>query len=52
MVKAAIEYFFDRQDAATGTGSAHQRELLQGMLRGEVVTRDELAAAAGADHTG
>ena len=52
MVKAAIEYLFDRQDAATGTGSARQRELLKGMLRGDVVTRDELAAAAVADHTG
>ena len=52
MVKAAIEYFFDRQDAATGTGSARQRELLKGMLRGDVVTRDKLAAAAVEDHTG
>jgi hypothetical protein len=52
MVKAAIEYFFDRQDAAAGTGSARQRELLKGMLRGEVVTRDGLAVAAAADHPG
>lgn len=52
MVKAAIEYFYDRQDAASGTASARQRALLLGMLRGEVVTRDDLAAAAAADHAG
>jgi len=52
MVKAAIAYFFDRQDAAAGTGSAHQRDLMNGMLRGGVVTRDELAAAIAADHAG
>jgi hypothetical protein len=49
MVKAAIEYFFDRQDAATGTASTRQRELMLGMLRGGVVTRDDLAAAAADD---
>jgi hypothetical protein len=52
MVKAAIEYFFDRQDAATGAASARQRELLKALLRGDMVTRDELAAAAVADHGG
>ena len=52
MVKAAIEYFYDRQDVASGTTSARQRDLLLGMLRGGVVTRDELAAAAAADHAG
>ncbi len=50
MVKAAIEYYFDRQDVATGGSSARQRDLLNGMLRGGMVTRDELAAAVAADH--
>jgi len=49
MVKAAIEYFFDRQDAESGTASARQRDLMTGMLRGGVVTRDELAVALAAD---
>lgn len=52
MVKAAIEYYFDRQDVAAGAGSARQRCLLNGMLRGGAVTRDELAAAVAADHAG
>ena len=52
MVKAAITYFFDRQDAGAGTGSVRQRDLLNGMLRGGVVTGDELAAAVAADHAG
>jgi hypothetical protein len=50
MVKAAIAYFFDRQDAGTGTGSARQRDLMNGILRGGVVTRNELAVAIAADH--
>jgi hypothetical protein len=52
MVKAAIEYFYDRQDAASGSGSARQRELMKGMLRGGVVTGEELAAAVAADGGG
>ena len=52
MVRAAIEYFYDRQDASAGTGSARQRELLKGALQGDVVTREELAAAVVADHSG
>ena len=52
MVKAAIEYYYDRQDVTSGTGSAQQRDLMIGMLRGEVVTCDELAAAVTADHAG
>jgi hypothetical protein len=53
MVKAAIEYYFDRQDvAAAGVGSARQRDLLNSVLRGEVVTRDALAAAVAADAAG
>ena len=52
MVKAAIAYWFDRQDMESGTGSARQRELMIGMLRGGVVTGVELAAVAAADHSG
>lgn len=52
MVKAAIGYFFDRQDAETGTCSVRQRELLHGMLRGEAATRDSMAAAVAADRAG
>jgi hypothetical protein len=52
MVKAAIEYFFDRRDAGSGVSSVRQRELMNGMLRGRVVTGEEMAAAVAADHTG
>ena len=52
MVKAAIEYYFDRQDAVTRASSARQRDLMIGMLRGGVASRDELAAAVTADHAG
>lgn len=52
MVKAAIEYYFDRQDVAADSGSARQRDLLNSLLQGGVVTRDELAAAVAADHAG
>jgi len=52
MIKAAIEYFFDRHDAEAGTCSVRQRDLMNGMLRGGVVTRDEMAAAVAADHAG
>jgi len=52
MVKAAIEYFYTRQDAAAGTASARQCDLMKGMLRGAVVTGDDLALALAADHAG
>ena len=49
MVRAAIDYHFDCQDAVSGSGSAHQRELLYGLLRGEAVRAECLAAARDAD---
>jgi len=52
MVKAAIVYYFDRQDAESGAASARQRELMLGMLKGTAVTLDDLAAAAAVDHAG
>jgi len=52
MVKAAIEYLFDRQDAGTGAGSVRQRELMHGMMRGKMVTLEDMAAAVTADRAG
>jgi len=52
MIKAAIEYFFDRQDAEAGTCSMRQRDLMNAMLRGGVVTLEEMAAATAADRAG
>ena len=49
MVKAALEYYFNRQDEACGATSMHQRELFVSLLNGEAVTRVELEAAIAAD---
>jgi hypothetical protein len=51
-VQAAIDYHFDRQDAGSGTGSAHQRALFAGLLAGEPLSRAVLAAAEAADGGG
>jgi hypothetical protein len=48
-LKAAIDYHFDRQDAASGTGSVHQRAVFAGMLAGEPQPRAALDAAMAAD---
>jgi hypothetical protein len=48
-VQAAINYHFDRRDAGSGTGSAHQRALFAGLLAGEPLSRAVLAAAEAAD---
>ena len=42
MVKAALEYYFNRQDEACGATSLHQRELFVSLLNGAPVTRIEL----------
>jgi hypothetical protein len=52
MLKAAIEYFYDRRDAGSGGSSVRQRDLMKAMLRGTVVTGEEMAAAVAADHDG
>jgi len=48
-LKAAIDYHFDRLDAASGTGSVHQRAVFAGLLRGESLSRAALVAAMAAD---
>jgi len=52
MIKAAIEYHFDREDTASGGCSVRQRTLLNGLLQGEAVTRDGLEQARGDDAAG
>jgi hypothetical protein len=49
MVKAALEFYFNRQDETCATTSMHQRELFVSLLSGEAVTRVELEAAVAAD---
>jgi hypothetical protein len=48
-LQAAIDYYFDRLDAASGTASVHQRAVLAGLLKGESLSRAELEAAVAAD---
>jgi hypothetical protein len=49
MLKAAIDYHFDRQDAALGSTSIHQRALVQGLLQAQPATAPDLEAAVAAD---
>ncbi len=49
MVRAALEYYFDRLDQAQQGSSLHQRELLAGLLKEQAVSRAELLAAQAAD---
>ncbi len=49
MVKAALEFYFNRQDEASGTQSKYQRKLFVSLLSGEPVTCVELEAAVAAD---
>ena len=48
-MKAAVDYHFDLIDAASGHGSAAQRALFAGLLKGEAVTLADLDAARAAD---
>ena len=52
MVKAALEYYFNRQDEMRGATSIHQRELFFSLLNGEPVTCVELEAAVVSDSVG
>jgi hypothetical protein len=52
MVRAALEYYFNRQDEACAATSLHQRELFVSLLNGVPVTRIELEAAVAADRAG
>jgi hypothetical protein len=49
MVKAALEYYFNRADAAQGLTSSHQRALFDGLLQEQKVTCSDLEAAMAAD---
>ena len=49
MVKAALEYYFNRADAAQGAGSIQQRALFDSLLQEQQVTRADLEAAMAAD---
>ena len=49
MVRAAIAWFYDRQDAEQGGESGQQRALLLSLLQGERVGQAELEQAASKD---
>ena len=49
MVRAAIGWLYDRQDAEQGGKSVQQRERLLSLLRGQRVGQAELEQAAAAD---
>ena len=49
MVKAALEYYFNRADAAQGLTSSHQRALFDSLLQEQKVTCSDLEAAMAAD---
>jgi hypothetical protein len=51
-LQAALDYHFDRQDAASGTGSVRERALIAGLLAGEPLYRAALEAAVAADRGG
>ena len=51
MIKAALEYCFNRQDDVCAAMSMHQRELFVSLLNGEPVSHVELEAAIAADKT-
>lgn len=49
MVKAALEYYFNRADEIQGAGSIHQRALFDSLLQEQRVIRSDLEAAMAAD---
>ena len=49
MVKAALEFYFNRTDEAQGSGSAQQRALFESLLQEQKVTRSDLETAVAAD---
>jgi len=51
MIRAAVQYHFDRVDAKQGGTSARQRALFDELLREIPVTRDRLETAIAADQT-
>lgn len=51
MVRAALQYHFDRDATAAGAAS-HQRALFEALLRGSAVSHADLEAAQAADRAG
>jgi hypothetical protein len=49
MIKAALEYYFDRLDQAQQDTSLYQRKLMAGLLKEQAVSRVDLDAAQVAD---
>ena len=49
MVRAALEFYFNRADEAQGSGSAQQRALFDSLLQEKKVTRSDLETAVAAD---
>jgi hypothetical protein len=49
MIRAAVQYHFDRTDAESGAMSVHQRELFTGLLREVPASGEGLEAALAAD---
>ena len=49
MVKAALEFYFNRADEEQGSGSAQQRTLFESLLQEQKVTRSDLEIAVAAD---
>ncbi len=49
MIRAAVEYYFNRQDDGCDTTSRHQRELFDSVLNGESVSLVEIEAAVAND---
>ena len=49
MVKAALEYYFNRADEVQGSASRQQRALFDNLLQEQQVTRSDLEAAVAAD---
>ena len=52
MVRAALEYYFNRADEARGLTSAHQRALFDNLLQQQPVKQSDLDAAVAADAHG
>jgi hypothetical protein len=49
MVRAALDYYFDRIDQARQGSTMNQRTLMAGLLKEQAVSRDALLAAQAAD---
>ena len=49
MVRAALEYYFNRSDETQGLTSTHQRALFDGLLQEQAVMRSDLEVALAAD---